>query len=184
MGGGGGSTYTTVRKRDPESAEITALQNTLYQQFTPLAGQLGADSQAAGDNAEKYQGLFDDAYTGLQSLTETGALPAGLSNAMNGSLGTAMNQNAGRGVLNSSITNRAVGEIATNTADAFAQNYLNMFDSVASNYGNLMSGAQAQQGQMYDNLASKFAPMMEFYSIVRQGEDLEDYDTVVEQSGK
>ena len=68
---GGGSTYTTVRKRDPDSAEITALQNTLYQQFTPLAGQLGADYQAAGDNAEKYQGLFDDAYTGLQSLTET-----------------------------------------------------------------------------------------------------------------
>ena len=107
-----------------------------------------------------------------------------ITRSMNESLGTAMNQNAGRGVLNSSITNRAVGEIATNTADAFAQNYLNMFDSVASNYGNLMSGVQAQQGQMYDNLASKFAPMMDFCSIVRQSEDLEDYDTVVEQSGK
>ena len=183
--------FTTVRKRDPDSAQITALQNTLYQQFTPMAGQLGADYQRAKDNANKYQQQYDDAYAGLQNITETGALPSGLTEAMNGyvsremnrSLGTAMAQNAGKGVLNSSITNRAINDISTATADAFAKNYADMFGAASSNYGNLMSGAQAQQGQMYDNLESQYGPMMEFYNIVRQSEDLEDYDTVVSQGG-
>ena len=192
MGGGGGSSYHTVRKRDPDSANITALQNTLYNQFIPMAGQLGADYQAARENADKYQQQYDDAYAGLQNITETGALPSGLSDAMNDyisremnrSLGTAMAQNAGKGVLNSSVTNRAISEIGTNTADAFAKNYADMFGAASNNYGNLMSGAQAQQGQMFDNLSSQYSPMMEFYNIVRQSEDLEDYDTVVEQGGK
>ena len=192
MGGGGGSSYHTVRKRDPDSAQITALQNALYSQFTPMAGQLGADYQAARDNANKYQQQYDEAYGGLRDMTETGNLPSGLTDAMNGyitrsmnkSLGSAMAQNAGRGVLNSSVTNRAINEIGTNVADAFAKNYADMFGAVSGNYGNLMSGAQAQQGQMYDNLASQYGPLMQFYSDVRQSEDLEDYDTVVEQGGK
>ena len=190
--GKGSTNYTTVRKRDPDSQQISALQNTLYQQFTPMAGQLGADYQAAKDNANKYQSQYDQAYSGLQNLTETGNLPSGLTDAMNGyitrsmneSLGTAMAQNAGKGVLNSSVTNRAISEIGTNTADAFAKNYADMFGAVSGNYGNLMSAAQAQQGQMFDNLSSQYSPMMEFYNIVRQSEDLEDYDTVVEQGGK
>ena len=189
--GKGSTNYTTVRKRDPDSQQISALQNTLYQQFTPMAGQLGADYQAARDNANKYQQQYDDAYAGLQNITETGALPSGLTDAMNGyisremnrSLGTAMAQNAGKGVLNSSVTNRAINDISTATADAFAKNYADMFGAASSNYGNLMSGAQAQQGQMYDNLESQYGPMMEFYNIVRQSEDLEDYDTVVSQGG-
>lgn len=191
MGKGSSSTYT-VRKRDPDSANITALQNSLYAQFTPMAGQLGADYQAAKDNANKYQSQYDQAYSGLQNLTETGNLPSGLTDAMNGyisremnrSLGTAMAQNAGKGVLNSSVTNRAINDISTSTADAFAKNYADMFGAVSGNYGNLMSGAQAQQGQMYDNLESQYGPMMEFLSLMRQSEDLEDYDTVVEQGGK
>lgn len=192
MGGGGGSSYHTVRKRDPDSANITALQNALYQQFTPMAGQLGADYQAAKDNANKYQSQYDQAYSGLQNLTETGNLPSGLTDAMNGyisremdrSLGTAMAQNAGKGVLNSSVTNRAINDIGTATADAFAKNYMDAYNAVSGNYGALMDSSQAAQGQMYDNLSAQYGPMMEFYNIVRQSEDLEDYDTVVEQGGK
>ena len=190
--GGGGSTYTTVRKRDPDSEQITALQNALYQQFTPMAGQIGADYQAAKDNASKYQSQYDQAYSGLQNLTETGNLPSGLTDAMNGyitrsmneSLGTAMAQNAGKGVLNSSVTNRAINDISTSTADAFAKNYLDAYGAASGNYGTLMSNAQTAQGQMYDNLASQYTPLMEFYNTVRQSEDLEDYDTVVDQGGK
>ena len=190
--GGGGSTYTTVRKRDPDSQQITALQNALYSQFTPMAGQIGADYQAAKDNASKYQSQYDQAYSGLQNLTETGDLPSGMTDAMNGyisremnrSLGTAMAQNAGKGVLNSSVTNRAINDISTSTADAYAKNFMDAYNAASGNYGTLMSNAQAAQGQMYDNLASQYTPLMEFYNTVRQSEDLEDYDTVVEQGGK
>lgn len=190
--GGGGSTYTTVRKRDPDSQQITALQNALYSQFTPMAGQIGADYQAAKDNASKYQSQYDQAYSGLQNLTETGNLPSGLTDAMNGyisremnrSLGTAMAQNAGKGVLNSSVTNRAINDISTSTADAFAKNYMDAYNAVSGNYNTMMNNSQAAQGQMYDNLASQYSPLMDFYSTVRQSEDLEDYDTVVEQGGK
>lgn len=191
MGGGGSSSYTTVRKRDPDSAQITALQNALYSQFTPMAGQLGSDYATAASKASDYQSQYDDAYSGLQSLTETGALPSGLTDAMQGyitramnkSLGSAMATNAGNGVLNSSVTNRAINEIATNTADAYAQNYLDAYNAASGNYGTLMNNAQSAQGQLYDNLSAQYSPLLEFYNIVRQSEDLEDYDTVVEQSG-
>lgn len=190
--GGGGTSYHTVRKRDPDSAQITALQNTLYQQFTPMAGQLGASYQEAKDNASKYQSQYDQAYSGLQNLTETGNLPSGMTDAMNGyisremnrSLGSAMNQNAGRGVLNSSVTNRAINDISTATADAYAKNFMDAYNAVSGNYNTMMNNSQAAQGQMYDNLASQYGPLMEFYNTVRQSEDLEDYDTVVEQGGK
>ena len=191
MGKGSSSTYT-VRKRDPDSENITALQNSLYQQFIPMAGQLGADYQAARENANKYQQQYDDAYAGLQNITETGALPSGLTDAMNGyisremnrSLGTAMAQNAGKGVLNSSVTNRAINDISTATADAYAKNFMDAYNAVSGNYNTMMNNSQAAQGQMYDNLASQYTPLMEFYNTVRQSEDLEDYDTVVEQGGK
>ena len=190
--GKGGTTYNTVRKRDPDSQQITALQNRLYQQFTPMAGQIGSSYQEAKDNASKYQSQYDQAYSGLQNLTETGNLPSGLTDALNGyitrsmneSLGTAMAQNAGKGVLNSSVTNRAINDISTSTADAFAKNYMDAYNATSGNYGTLMSNAQAAQGQMYDNLSSQFSPLMDFFSTVRQSEDLEDYDTVVEQGGK
>ena len=179
-------------KRDPDSENITALQNSLYQQFIPMAGQLGADYQAARENANKYQQQYDDAYAGLQNITETGALPSGLTDVMNGyisremnrSLGTAMAQNAGKGVLNSSVTNRAINDISTATADAYAKNFMDAYNAVSGNYNTMMNNSQAAQGQMYDNLASQYTPLMEFYNTVRQSEDLEDYDTVVEQGGK
>ncbi len=190
MGGGSSSSTTTVRKRDPDSEQITALQNALYSQFTPMASSLGSDYQSAKESANNYQSSYDDAYGGLQSLTETGELPSGLTDAMTGyitrsmnkSLGTAMNESASKGVLNSSVTSKAINEIGTNTADAFAQNYLDAYNSASDNYNSLMSGSQSAQSQLYDNLASQYEPLMQFYEIVRNSEDLEDYDTVVEQS--
>lgn len=157
-----------------------------------MASQLGADYQAASDKASEYQSNYDSAYSGLQNLTETGELPSGLTDAMqdyitramNKSLGSAMATNAGNGVLNSSVTNRAINEIATNTADAYAQNYIDAYNAASGNYGTLMSNAQSAQGQLYDNLSAQYSPMMQFYEIVRNSEDLEDYDTVVEQGGK
>lgn len=192
MGGGGGSSHSeTVRKRDPDSAEISALQSLLYSQYTPMAGQLGGDYAAAKENAAKYGQQYDKAYGGLADLTESGNLPAGLTDAMNGyitrsmdkSLGSAMAQMGGKGILNSSVTGRAINEIGSNTADAFAKNYMDAYKATSGNYGTLMDAAGAAQKQQYDNLTAQYAPLMEFFKTVRASEDQDDYDTVVYQDG-
>ena len=192
MGSSSSSTTTTVRKRDPDSEEITALQNALYSSFTPMASQLGSDYSAASNRASEYQSNYDSAYSALQALMESGNLPSGLTDAMEGyitramnkSLGTAMATNAGKGILNSSVTNRAISEIATNTADALASNYLDAYNAASGNYSTLLDSSLAAQSQLYSDLATKYAPLLEFYSTVRSSEDQEDYDTVVEQGGK
>ena len=192
MGSSSSSTYTTVRKRDSDSAEITALQNALYSQFTPMASQLGSDYQAASEKASEYQSNYDSAYSALQSLIESGELPSGLTSAMesyitramNKSLGSAMASSAANGVLNSSVTSKAINEIGTNTADALASNYLDAYNAASGNYSTLMDSSLAAQSQLYSDLATKFSPLLEFYSTVRSSEDQEDYDTVVEQGGK
>jgi hypothetical protein len=192
VGGGGGESHSEqFRKRDPDSAEITALQQALYGQFTPMASGVGADYANADNQAKTYQQNYDKAYSGLQDMTDTGNLPSGLTDAMNGfitrsmnkSLGTAMNSAAGKGVLNSSVTGKAINEIGSNTADAFAQNYLNAYNAASGNYGTLMNAASKAKGQGYTDLASKYAQMMDFYKTARNSEDQEDYDTVVYQDG-
>lgn len=192
FGGGGGSSYSEqYRKRDPDSAEITNLQNTLYNQFTPIANGIYSDYAAGDARYKDYQNKFDNAYTGLKNLTETGNLPSGLTDSMNNaitrnmnkSLGEAMAKSAGNGVLNSSVTNRAINEIGTNTADAFAKNYLSAYEAASGNYGNLMSGAAAEKDSIYSDISTKLAPMLEFYKTVRASEDQDDYDTVVYSDG-
>ena len=59
MGGGGGSSHSeTVRKRDPDSAEISALQSLLYSQYTPMASQLGGEGERGEVRAAVRQGLW------------------------------------------------------------------------------------------------------------------------------
>lgn len=191
MGGGGGTTIEQYRKRDPDSAEITALQQALYNQYTPMAGGIGSDYANADKQASTYQQNYNDAYSGLQNLTNTGQLPEAVTEAynnyltrsMNKSLGTSMAGLAGKGILNSSVTGKAINEIGSNVADAYAKNYNNAYAATANNYNSLMDSATKAKSSEYSDLANKYSGLLDFYKTARNSEDQEDYDTVAYQDG-
>jgi hypothetical protein len=192
MGGGGGSHTEQVRNRDPYTPEMLAMDAALYNQFMPMYDSYGADLAGADESYGKYGQQYDDAYKGLQDLTGTGQLPAGMSEAlndyltreMNRSLGSAMAENAGKGILNSSVTSKAIGEIGSNTADAFAKNYGQMLGQASQNYGTLMSGAADAKSRIYDDINNKYAGAFNYWQKRKESEDMPDYDTVVHQDGK
>lgn len=193
MGGSSSSHSEQYRKRDPDSQQITDLQNNLYSQNTPMVNQIGSDTATGNANYSKYGTYMDNAYNGLNNLTTTGELPSAMTSAINQyitrnmdkSLGTAMSKAAGTGRLNSSVTGKAINEIATNTADAYAQNYLNAYNAASSNYNNLINDASNAQSKVWSDFNDKYAEPLDFYKIARNSEDQEDYDTVVYQdSGK
>ena len=191
---GGGDTHSEqYRTKDPDSAEITALQQALYRQYTPLASGLGADYVNADKQANQYQQNYNDAYGGLQNLTNTGQLPEAateaynnyLTRSMNKSLGTSMAGLASKGILNSSVTGKAINEIGSNVADAYAKNYNNAYAATANNYNSLMDSATKAKSSEYSDLANKYSGLLDFYKTARNSEDQEDYETVVTQdSGK
>lgn len=191
MGGGGGSHTEQVRNRDPYTPEMLAMDAALYNQFMPMYDSYGADLAGADESYGKYGQQYDDAYKGLQDLTGTGQLPAGMSEAlndyltreMNRSLGTAMAENAGKGILNSSVTSKAIGEIGSNTADAFAKNYGQMLGQASQNYGTLMGGALDAQSKLYGDLNNKYAGAFNYWQKRKESEDMPDYDTIVYQDG-
>ena len=191
MGGGGGSHTEQVRNRDPYTPEMLAMDAALYNQFMPMYQTYGTDMANADQTYGQYGQKFDEAYSGLQGLTQTGQLPAGMTDTvndyltreMNRSLGTAMAENAGKGILNSSVTSKAIGEIGSNTADAFAKNYGQMLGQASQNYGTLMGGASDAQSRIYDDLNNKYAGAFNYWQKRKESEDMPDYDTVVYQDG-
>lgn len=191
MGGGGSSHSEQVRNRDPYTPEMLAMDAALYNQFMPMYYSYGADLTKANETYGQYGDKYNEAYSGLQGLTQTGQLPAGMSDAFddyvrretNRSLGTLMAENAGKGRLNSSITSKGINEISTSTADALAKNYMQMLGQASQNYGTLMGGALDAQSRIYDDLNNKYAGAFNYWQKRKESEDLPDYDTVVYQDG-
>ena len=192
MGGGGSSHSEQVRNRDPYTPEMLAMDAALYNQFMPMYQGYGADLAKADETYGQYGDKYNEAYSGLQGLTQTGQLPAGMTDAFNDyvrretnrSLGTLMAENAGKGRLNSSITSKGINEISTSTADALAKNYMQMLGQASQNYGTLMGGASDAQSRVYDDLNNKYAGAFNYWQKRKESEDLPDYDTVVYQDGK
>lgn len=191
MGGGGSSHSEQVRNRDPYTPEMLAMDAALYNQFMPMYQGYGADLTKADETYGQYGDKYNEAYSGLQGLTQTGQLPAGMTDAFNDyvrretnrSLGTLMAENAGKGRLNSSITSKGINEISTSTADALAKNYMQMLGQASQNYGTLMGGALDAQSRIYDDLNNKYAGAFNYWQKRKESEDLPDYDTVVYQDG-
>ena len=191
MGGGGSSHSEQVRNRDPYTPEMLAMDAALYNQFMPMYQGYGADLTKADETYGQYGDKYNEAYSGLQGLTQTGQLPAGMTDAFNDyvrretnrSLGTLMAENAGKGRLNSSITSKGINEISTSTADALAKNYMQMLGQASQNYGTLMGGASDAQSRVYDDLNNKYAGAFNYWQKRKESEDLPDYDTVFYQDG-
>ena len=81
--GGGSSHSEQVRNRDPYTPEMLAMDAALYNQFMPMYHSYGADLTKADETYGQYGDKYNEAYSGLQGLTQTGQLPAGMTDTVN-----------------------------------------------------------------------------------------------------
>lgn len=190
MGSSGGS-VSRYDSRAPITPELAAMQSQLYSQFMPQIKLYGEDWEQARGRAEKYRSDYDDAIARLTGVTEQGVsndltrnMNAYLTREMNRSMGTALSKLAGRGIVNSSVTNRAIGDIGTQTADAFAKNYSDMMGRQMAGYQALAGLAQNRKAREWADLMSQYAGLEDFFKTMRHSADTHTIDTVVEQGGK
>lgn len=118
-----------IPKNDAVTQLIDGLLDNYSEEGKDATSDANADlSEYIAKNKDAYF-LVDENLTDLQD----GAIPQKYRDAMEDSiattvqktLGTAVNEFAMRGVLNSSVTNMAINNIARNAADITAQNFLN-----------------------------------------------------------
>ena len=112
------------------------------QGLSGLTGSNTASSAAAnrtlGGLANQYTANANNTNSTLGALAN-GQLPTGYQNdmqasiasALKGTMGNTLNGLAQRGVLNSSVTNKAMSDISNNAANAVAQQYQNNIQTVA-----------------------------------------------------
>ena len=115
-----------------------------------------ANYASASDNINrKIEGVGDRQgrlATTVQNFTETGAIPeemkrnlmATVNGELNRNTGSALNDLAARGVMNSSVANRSIDNLANSAADAYAKNYLDAYNAVLGGYGNTNSVLDSQ----------------------------------------
>lgn len=202
MSSGGGSSSKTYRKRDPMPAELTTLQKRVYDMLSPIAsGQFTDDwkNSAFGgtylnsmDSIAKANANSNTMQDALTNVTTTGELPQAVTDNMNAAINSELRKNSGsllndlasKGVLNSSVTNRGLGTLTYNAADAYAKNYMDAYNSVS---GNLNSGLQTLSGipdSANTAIRAAYAPVYDLWKDWYQTfAGSEDYDNVVQQGG-
>lgn len=148
--GGSSSTYTPTA----EEKRLWQLQGDFQEAVNPyaidliskssgvLSGSLGEkqyDFESLNNNA---QAQIANAQQGVVNL-QNGVLPAAYQQNMEDSIrsgvqntmGQQLNSLAGRGVLNSSVTNQAMNDISKNASDTMAQQYSNNISTLNGLYG-------------------------------------------------
>jgi hypothetical protein len=126
-----------------------------------LLGQL----QNSIDYSSQANQWYDDYTRGMlgnsKNLLETGQIPQPIidavtgmmTNGVNNSLGTTMNDLASRGIVNSSVSNRAVSDMSKSISDSLQGGYMDAFNSLLTGYNNTaQTGATAGKAFADTNL--------------------------------
>ena len=80
-----------------------------------------------------------DLANGVLPTNYTDNMSDAIRSGVNNTVGTAINSLGSRGVLNSSVTNRAMNDIENNVADTMAQSYNNNINTLSGIYNNASS---------------------------------------------
>ena len=139
-----------------DTSPLTAGANDNYNDIVDdnsLIGQYNKALTGTNDYLKGYQtsSLADLAEGKLPTKFENNMTDA-IKTAMTNTIGATMNDLAQRGVLNSSITNQAINDIESNTADALAQHYLQNIGTVKGLVDDQATLAQQQYGNTVSNL--------------------------------
>lgn len=125
--GSGPSVEYKNAKIQPETSYETATRENL----TGLLGSM-ATSGLAGYNKNLLLG--DSLSRGEIPQSFMNNFQSGIGRTVHNTMGSAINNLAGRGVINSSVMEKANNDIINSTADASAQNWLNSWQALAGLY--------------------------------------------------
>lgn len=166
FGGGGGTTTsvnnTTTYTASPEERELQGLQRDYARAISPnslwlndtarqiLENSIGAvqvDFNKMNSNAQNQIANAQRGYTNLANGQLPSAYVQNMSDAIKSGVqnayGNLLNQSAQRGVINSSVLNKGMNDIAQNVSDTMAKSYLNNVQTLGGLYGNQINSATA-----------------------------------------
>ena len=137
--------------------------NHIAQQYGLAANNNYGRLQSIADMVKDATGTTDETLSSLQSGIVPTAYQSNMEKAirtaLNNTMGANLNSLAQRGVLNSSVTNRAMNDISANAADAVAQQYQQNINQSAGlaqqrlgNVQNLGNTQNTIYNQQYDQL--------------------------------
>jgi len=162
---GGGSTTvqnTTTYTASPEERELQALQANYAREISPnslwlndtarkiLENSIGAVQVDFNKMNNAAQNQINQAQQGYSQLSK-GLLPSAYTQNMSDAIrsgvqetyGNLLNESAKNGVINSSVTNKALNDISKNVSDTMAKSYLNNVQALEGIYGNQINSATA-----------------------------------------
>ena len=209
----GGTEVQEVEKRQPKSDELKAMDAKMYDIFGSLANRYGgnalsgmldeADKQskaasaslaALAEHAPQYIAehqnfLANGGNEGFNNYIDN--TKQGIENAYARNVGTDLNNLAARGVLNSSVTSRALEGQARAAAEAIANNYNNAANMYLSNYisgANAANDAGRAQSDLvtgaYTNALAGVMPAYNYWKDMTNAYLGDDRDYVATSSGK
>lgn len=130
---------------DAVSPNALALNNLASNLLYGSYGAVQADYNRMNTNAQQQ---IASAQQGLSNLAQgnlptayTDNLQANLNRTLNTTLGTTLQNLGTRGILNSSVTNTALSNLADSAANAITTNYQNSINQLAGLYNNQIANA-------------------------------------------
>ena len=163
-GGGGGSSSSSYEPSEQELQIMNYMAQNAEQAQTGIGSLLGQFN--TGVQSDTFKNLLNNSLNQIQSgqnltsqLTQ-GKLPTAYTDNMtnaiktgvNNTIGAAVNSLGNRGVLNSSVTNKAMNDIEKNVSDTMAQQYSNNIGQLAG-LANQQIGTATAGYNPYNTLA-------------------------------
>lgn len=116
------------------------VRNALGENVSSLQNALSRYNSSMGRQSGKWDDLVNGVLPSAYATNRQNALNADLR----GTVGNAVNSLGNRGIMNSSVTNKALGDISQNASDTLYKNYLNDLSMEADLLG--------RQGQTYKDI--------------------------------
>ena len=163
-GGGGGSSSSSYEPSEQELQIMNYMAQNAEQAQTGIGSLLGQFN--TGVQSDTFKNLLNNSLNQVQSgqnltsqLTQ-GKLPTAYTDNMTNAIKTGVNNTVGsvinslgnRGVLNSSVTNKAMNDIEKNVSDTMAQQYSNNIGQLAG-LANQQIGTATAGYNPYNTLA-------------------------------
>lgn len=163
-GGGGGSSSSSYTPSEQELQIMNYMAKNAEQAQTGIGSLLGQFN--TGVQSDTFKNLLNNSLNQVKSgqnltsqLTQ-GQLPTAYTNNMtnaiktgvNNTVGSAINSLGNRGVLNSSVTNKAMNDIEKNVSDTMAQQYNSNISQLAG-LANQQIGTATAGYNPYNTLA-------------------------------
>ena len=190
FGGDSSQTTTTERNIPAQSANEAELENGLMgynrsslsgaqsalgKYMSALNGAYTPDWSTLADNYNNTMAGVNSGYSTLANgelpTTYATARQKALQDDLTSTIGSSISGLANRGILNSSVTNRALDDISQNASDTLAKQYTNdlstqanLLGQQASAAGNTLSGNTTAQGASYVPASTLLGYASQLYS--------------------